>query len=460
MSRIVQIGAPTGIILLALLESVLLLCAYYIGLYASWVEVDLTLAQIFENAPKALFFWAVISSWMFIFGLYRKDSVQSGMVFIPRLIVSFAVSYACLALLFYSFPILVIWRAIMVVAIPVAFVLIVLFRRSMKDLLNADALKRQVAVIGSGEQARRIEELHNSDFAGFYSAGYIPVAGEEPAVPKDRIISPGNDLYAALRENNVEQLVVASLHDTALPTRALVDCRLKGIKIIDYQTFFSRETGRIDLDFLRPDWFFVEQGFHAAAVYRWLKRGSDLLLGTFIAIFCAPLFCLLALAVFMEDRGPVLYRQRRVGFAGTPFEMLKFRSMQPDAEADGVAVWSVDDDPRVTHTGRVMRFLRLDELPQVWNILKGDMSFVGPRPERPQFVEQLAQAHQYFPDRHAVKPGLTGWAQINFPYANSETDAARKLEYDLYYVKYGNILMDIVITMQTARVVLWPSSAN
>ncbi len=460
MIRLFQIDTPVSITLLAFFESVLLLLAFYIGLYTSWVDVDFTMSDLLANVPKALLFWAVIFSWMFVFGLYRKDSVTSGTIFVPRLIVSFVVSYSVLALLFYSFPLLVIWRAIMVVAVPIAFVSLIVLRRFLKDALNSDVLKRRVVVLGCGEQALRIYELQGKEFASFYCVGFIPIFGEETKLPHDLEFLSENNFVADLQAHGAEILVIATENHTEFPTRELVESRLKGIRILNYQSFYSKETGRVDLDYLRPGWFFVEQGFQTNAIHRGLKRASDLIMGLLIAFCFMPVFVLISLAILLEDRGPVVYRQRRVGLSGKPFEMLKFRSMCLDAEADGEPIWSNGDDPRVTTVGKIIRHLRFDELPQVWNILRGDMSFVGPRPERPQFVSQISRGHPYFPDRHAVKPGLTGWAQVNFPYASSEADAARKLELDLYYVKYGNILMDIVIILQTARVMLWPSSAR
>jgi exopolysaccharide biosynthesis polyprenyl glycosylphosphotransferase len=263
-----------------------------------------------------------------------------------------------------------------------------------------------------------------------------------------------------MRRQKVEEIVIATAARADLPTRALVDCRLAGMKISEYENFYGEETGRIDLDFLMPDWFFVEDGFHAARLDRWGKRLIDLTLSGFLLLFSLPLLAAIALGIKLEDGGPIFYRQDRVGLGGRVFQLPKFRSMRLNAEADGVPKWTVRQDSRVTRVGRLLRFTHLDELPQLWSILKGEMSFVGPRPERPYFVRQLAEAHPYFQDRHAVKPGLTGWAQINLPYASSQAESLRKLEYDLYYVRYGNTLLDAVILLQTVRVMLWPNPAH
>jgi sugar transferase (PEP-CTERM system associated) len=288
----------------------------------------------------------------------------------------------------------------------------------------------------------------------------VRIDSEEVRVPTARLLGPSNDIADLLRQHGVEEIVIATDCREHLPTRALVDCRLSGMKISDYENFYGRETGRIDLDYLMPDWFFVEEGFHAAPLDRWGKRLLDIILSGFLLLLSAPLFALIALAIKLEDGGPVFYRQERVGLAGRPFRLTKFRSMRLDAEPDGVPRWTVRRDARVTCVGQFLRATHLDELPQLWSIAKGQMSFVGPRPERPFFVQQLAEAHPYFQDRHAVKPGLTGWAQINLPYASSADEARRKLEYDLYYVRYGNTLLDAVIMLQTVRVMLWPSAAH
>jgi exopolysaccharide biosynthesis polyprenyl glycosylphosphotransferase len=274
------------------------------------------------------------------------------------------------------------------------------------------------------------------------------------------LLPPTNDIPALLKGDRVEELVIATDRRDELPTRALVDCRLGGIRIGDYETFHGHETGRIDLDYLSPEWFFVEDGFHAGFIDRWSKRTLDVLLSIVLLIATLPLSLLVSLAIWLEDGGNVLYRQTRVGRGGKVFHLVKFRSMRRDAEADGIPRWTANGDDRVTSVGRALRVTHLDELPQLWNILKGEMSIVGPRPERPYFVERLADTHPYFLDRHAVKPGLAGWAQINCPYTRSEHEARRKLEYDLYYVKYGSVLMDFVILLQTVRVVFWPSSAR
>jgi sugar transferase (PEP-CTERM system associated) len=341
-----------------------------------------------------------------------------------------------------------------------AFLGIIIIRRFGRNFFDSHLLKRRVAVLGAGARALRIEKLNQEPFASFSCVGYMPINGEEVQVAQARLLRATNDPVHLLNLHRVEEIVIATDYRTELPTRALVDCRLRGIKISDYEIFYGHETGRIDLDFLLPDWFFVEDGFHATRLDSWGKRLIDIVLSGTILLLLMPLLICVAIAVKLEDGGPVFYRQERVGRGGKPFKLPKFRSMRADAESDGVPRWTTAHDRRITRIGQVLRATHLDELPQLWCILRGEMSFVGPRPERPYFVRQLAESHPYFQDRHAIKPGLTGWAQINFPYAGSPAAARRKLEYDLYYVRYGNTLLDAVIMLQTVRVMLWPSAAH
>jgi sugar transferase (PEP-CTERM system associated) len=460
MIRILKVAAPTWLVLLFGFETLLLFSVFHAALTLTWVQFDFSGAQFLQYAPKALLFVGTTILLMFAFGLYRREAVVSGSAMLPRLVVAFTAALLVFALFFYTLPGSLIWRAVLAIAMPIAFAGIVITRRFGRGFFDSHLLKRRIAVLGTGEQAARIEALHRQAIPSFTCLGFLRIDSEEVHVPASRLLGPTNDVAELLRGKGVEEIVIATSRRKDLPTRALVDCRLGGMKISDYENFYSRETGRIDLDFLMPDWFFVEEGFHAAPLDRWGKRLLDMVLSSLCLLISMPLFLLIAISIKIEDGGPIFYRQERVGLAGRPFRLTKFRSMRLDAEPNGVPRWTVLRDARVTRVGQFLRATHLDELPQLWSIAKGEMSFVGPRPERPYFVEQLAEAHPYFQDRHAVKPGLTGWAQINLPYASTADDARKKLEYDLYYVRYGNTLLDAVIMVQTLRVMLWPSAAH
>jgi len=245
------------------------------------------------------------------------------------------------------------------------------------------------------------------------------------------------------------------------PMHEFLECRLAGIDIIELPSFLERETGKVRLDVLNPSWIIFGEGFRASQVERWLERGFDLVAGCVLLMLALPIMFATAIAIMIEDgwKAPVLYRQRRVGQHGHVFDVLKFRSMSVDAERTGAA-WAVKDDPRVTRVGALIRKTRIDELPQLGNVLRGEMSFVGPRPERPEFVEQLEERIPYYRERHSVKPGITGWAQLCYPYGSSERDALEKLQYDLYYVKNRSLLFDLAILVQTVEVVLWGKGAR
>jgi sugar transferase (PEP-CTERM system associated) len=246
-----------------------------------------------------------------------------------------------------------------------------------------------------------------------------------------------------------------------LPLKDLLRVKTTGVHVNDLSTFLERETGRVDLDTVNPSWLIFSDGFSSGRVFSSMfKRLFDVTVSLLLLALVLPVLGVAVLAVKLDSRGPAFYRQRRIGLYGLGFDIIKLRSMRVDAEVGGNAVWAEKDDPRITRVGRVLRKLRIDELPQCWSVLKGDMSFVGPRPERPQFVDDLEQQLPYYAERHMVKPGITGWAQINYPYGASIEDSRQKLEYDLYYAKNYSPFLDLLILLQTVRVVLWPEGAR
>jgi sugar transferase (PEP-CTERM system associated) len=286
--------------------------------------------------------------------------------------------------------------------------------------------------------------------------------GDTVSAPADRLVLRPDDLFRWAVEHDVDEIVVA-MDDRrqGFPMHELLECRLAGIEILELPSFLERETGKVRLDVLNPSWIIFGDGFRASHTQQLLARGLDLTASLGLLLFAAPLMVLSILAIKLEDglHAPVFYRQKRVGFRGRVFDVLKFRSMRLDAEKDG-AVYATRNDPRVTRFGTIMRKTRIDELPQLLNVLTGEMSFVGPRPERPEFVGDLEQKIPYYRERHTVKPGITGWAQLCYPYGSSEKDTIEKLQYDLYYVKNRSLLFDLVILVQTVEVVLWGKGAR
>ena len=292
--------------------------------------------------------------------------------------------------------------------------------------------------------------------------GFIPASGDELSVPVERMVTRPPDLFHWALQNEVDEIVVA-MDDrrSDFPTEEFLECRLAGIDILELATFLERESGKVRLDVANPSWIVLGEGFRESALQQAVERLFDIVASLLLLVVGLPLMALTALAIRIEDgwRAPVFYRQLRVGRYNKNFELIKFRSMREDAEDDG-PVWASTNDPRVTRVGRLIRKVRIDELPQLLNVLRGDMSLVGPRPERPEFVEQLAKTLPYYRGRHAVKPGITGWAQLYYQYGSTDQDALEKLQYDLYYVKHRSLVLDLAIVLQTVEVVLWGKGAR
>jgi sugar transferase (PEP-CTERM system associated) len=283
----------------------------------------------------------------------------------------------------------------------------------------------------------------------------------EEGVPFDRVVPMPNDLAALARSRAASEIVVA-LDDRrgSLPTEALLDCRRHGVRVLDSVSFLEREMGKVDIDGVYPSWLIFSSGFERGALGSGIKRLMDVVLSLALLALLFPLLVAVALLIRLDSPGPVFYWQWRVGQNGRPFQICKFRSMRNDAENGSGACWAQVRDPRVTRIGRFLRRSRIDEIPQAINVLKGEMSLVGPRPERPEFVTELSQGIRFYHERHRVKPGLTGWAQVNYHYGGSTEDAKEKLKYDLFYLKNESLFLDIYILLQTARIVVFGEGAR
>jgi sugar transferase (PEP-CTERM system associated) len=339
-----------------------------------------------------------------------------------------------------------------------AFVGIVLVRVITFKLADVEALKRRILILGTGEKAAEIERLEEqSKERSFCVVGYIPIGNENPRVPNAKILSPYTPLRRLAEQYQVDEIVVAtSERRKTLPLKEILDAKMSGFDVIDLLGFLERHTGQIRLNELQPSWLIFSDGFQQGFIRSLDKRLFDIIVSLALLVISSPVMLLAALAILVESRGhgSIIYRQVRVGQGGKTFELLKFRSMREDAEG-GVPQWAKKDDDRITFVGKIIRRNRVDELPQIFNVLKGDMSFVGPRPERPEFVEKLSKVIPLYNERHRVKPGITGWAQICYPYGASEEDAFEKMQYDLYYVKNHSWFLDLMILMHTIEVVLW-----
>lgn len=332
------------------------------------------------------------------------------------------------------------------------------WRMANSKLFNIRFPEKRVLILGSGELAKKIgREIYDEEHKAHTLVGFID---DDPSKFGISIVNPGviggyGDITKVVTDNNIDKVIVALPDRRAkLPMAALLESKMKGVAIIEGATFHERFTGKIPLDQLKPSWLVFSDGFKSLNSRKLLKRLLDVITSVLLFIVAAPVMVITAVLIKLESKGPILFSQARVGENGTEFNIYKFRSMRVDAEEETGPVWAVSNDDRVTRVGRIIRKTRIDELPQLINVIKGDMSFVGPRPERPFFVDQLKESIPYYEIRAAVKPGITGWAQVKYPYGASAEDALEKLQFEMYYIKNMNIFFDLMIIFSTIKVVL------
>jgi sugar transferase (PEP-CTERM system associated) len=448
---------PTEFVLLGVIEGALLMVSFYVGLmlHDQAFMWEIRLGSMF---PAALLFCASMMLSMIAFGIYQRQPGQSTSVLTVRIGGSMGAGMVMLGVIFYFLPGLQVERGAIILAALVSFVMIMTSRLMFRRIASTYDLRLRALVLGSGKMAQMIREVESdgaiSDINILY---YMPMPGDETEVRSIPLAVTPGALSQYVRNNQID-LIVLAMDDrrNGLPMNDLLECKMSGVEVLDLPTFFERHTSKIRLDILRPSWLFLSTGFQVSNFRRIWKRLFDVVSVLLLAPIVLPIALLAAFAILVECRFmcSIFYTQTRVGQGGRLFQIYKFRSMVANAEQDGVARWAEQNDSRITWVGGFLRKYRLDELPQLYNILKGDMSFIGPRPERPEFVMRLAEKVPYYNERHRVKPGLSGWAQIRYCYGASEEDGYEKLQYDLYYVKNYSILLDALILLQTVEVVL------
>ena len=452
-----------SIAVLATVEFAACLLAAWLAAYLRFgVEgVPLVIDQL---VAPALVCAAAMSACMVAVGLYGfQQRVGTGGI-LMRLLAAALFAGLMVAVVVYAVPGMRFGRGMLALTLSISVALCFVARMLFKHVIGDDALKRRVLVYGAGSKALSITLLRRStDRRGFAVVGFVRGTECAVRVSADKVVEPRGSLFELVRELGASEVVVA-LDDQrkSFPMDELLKCRVRGINVIDVVSFIERETGKVRVDLLNPSWIIFSGGFRRDLFREWVERAFDIVASAALLALSWPAMLAAAIAIKLEDgwRAPVFYVQERVGLEGRLFLIRKFRSMRVDAEQDGKPAWASENDPRVTRVGAIIRKLRIDELPQLLNVLAGDMGFVGPRPERPQFVEQLGERIPYYHERHWVKPGITGWAQLCYPYGASERDAKEKLQYDLYYVKHRNLFFDLAILLETAEVVLWGRGAR
>ena len=413
--------------------------------------------------PSALAFAAIMITLNAAMGLYRPVYQRSHRQAFARVALSLVVSVPVAYTIFGLLP----WAEIAPHSLQVSVLILLCSLLMIRGLVNqrqaAGFFIPRVLIVGTGRDALKVHhDLTRPLQRSVEIVGFLPVSGGERIEVEPSGVLPPGSLVDVVRNLRVDEVIVAvrERRGGVLSLRELLDCKLAGIRILDLSSFFERVQGQVRLDSLRASWLIYGDGFRQGWARTFVKRCFDIVVGTTLLIIASPIMLLAALAILFEDGAPIFYTQERVGRGGKTFRVIKFRSMRKDAEKDGKPRWASSNDDRVTRVGRVIRKLRIDELPQFFNVLAGEMSLVGPRPERPYFVDQLTQQIPFYAVRHCVKPGVTGWAQVRYQYGASVDDAAEKLQYDLYYVKNHSLILDTLVLFETVRVVLTGEGAH
>jgi sugar transferase (PEP-CTERM system associated) len=422
-------------------------------------------------ASKALVLSLTLVLCMVGMGVYESRLREGYIGMMLRSAVAiFLLGVLVIAILAFLMPIFELGRGVLFFATVEGFILLGLFRLVTNKFIDEDSLKKRVLVLGTGERAMKIASRmrRRSDQRAFVLCGFLTTGSDEQQPVAEvgaKVINPNCSIAQYCRDHAIDEVVVAvderrrsrdAGQNIGLPLDDLLDCRLSGIDVCEVQAFIEREASKVDIDLLQPSWMVFSDGFVSNFWRDGSKRLFDIAAALGLLLIVWPIMLVTSLLIGISSlfKEPILYRQERVGLNNQPFDVLKFRSMSVNAESSSGAVWATKNDPRVTRIGRIIRKSRIDELPQLFNVLVGQMSFVGPRPERPAFVETLAEGLPYYTERHRLKPGITGWAQLCYPYGASVEDAKEKLQYDLYYLKNHSVFLDIVILIQTIEVVL------
>ena len=462
MIRLFKHYVPHAVLLLGLLDFMLLLGAAEGGWILRARQIGMDVDHVMNRIGPLLSFGIAIQTAMIAVGVYGTEALQSFRYALARLLVAISLGVLFLSVMHFALPDITLWRSNSLYAMGLAIGLLLLIRLLLGSMLGGEAFKRRLVVLGAGNRANRIREIEERRGSGFLVVGYIAMNDGAQVIPEAINRSAIYNLADFVVRLGASEVVLAlEERRNALPLGDLLRIKTTGVHVNEISTFLERETGRVDLDSVNPSWLIFSDGFSAGRRLSSIaKRLFDIIASSILLLLTGPIILLAALLVKLTSKGPAFYRQQRVGLFGEEFWIVKLRTMRQDAEVEGQAIWAEKDDPRITRLGYWLRKLRIDELPQTWTVLKGEMSFVGPRPERRQFVDDLEQHLRYYAERHMVKPGITGWAQINYPYGASIEDSRHKLEYDLYYAKNYTPFLDLLILLQTLRVILWPEGAR
>ena len=453
------------------LVSALLLVEIFVLILSLYAAHDLLVAYGIPVRPLDAGFFASASAYALVtalsmaaFGLYHLDGKPTASMTAMRLVPAAGLGFAISAVFLHMLPELYADMRVLSLATICSGLAMLVLRSLVFRTFELSFLESRVIFVGEGALAKECSSLAvDTIFPKKYNVvGFVPVRTEETAVSPSALLPDGESLFSIAKKHDVREIVVSAQNRRggSFPLHELLECKLNGIKVTGAAAFIEREARQIRVDSLYPSWLIYGDGFNQSALRTLIKRAFDLVVSLMIFTVSLPVMLLTAVCIWLEDRGPVIYRQERVGKNGKSFYVLKFRSMRSDAEKGGKPQWAQANDDRTTRVGRVIRKLRIDELPQIINVLRGEMSFVGPRPERPYFVQQLSEQIPYYNVRHTIKPGITGFAQVRYQYGSSVEDAVQKLQYDLYYVKNHGLFLDLMILVETLQVVLFAKGSR
>ncbi|MCD4754201.1 MAG: TIGR03013 family PEP-CTERM/XrtA system glycosyltransferase [Deltaproteobacteria bacterium] len=424
---------------------------------------DISASDILSLWPRLLLIVVVCLLCLYYYDLYTFRFGFNYVEMTIRLIQALGTASIFLGFFYFVFPVLLPGRWVFLGSLLVFVFLSSLWRYSYCWMLRKEWWTIPVLIVGSGPFSEEIvQEIKEKSDCGFRVAGAVldQVPAEQEAYGNTVVFNSFSNLCQRVGETGAEEIIVAMDERRGrLPVNELLECKMKGVPVLEGETFYEELTGRILVDKINPSWLIFHKGFQKS----WVMLATKRFIGTCISalgLFLSfPIILLTSICIKLDSPGSIFYKQERVGKDGKPFVLIKFRSMGQDAE-QGEAEWAKQDDVRVTRVGKIIRKLRIDEIPQMWNVLKGEMNFVGPRPERPQFVSELAEKIRYYDQRSTVQPGITGWAQISYPYGASEEDAKKKLEYDLFYIKHMSVILDLYIILKTVKTILFREGAR
>jgi sugar transferase (PEP-CTERM system associated) len=462
MIRIFKKNYPIRNVFFVIGEGVFIFTSVYI---ASWIILGTQLLNIYGyQTLKILLITVVCQISLYYNDLYELKVTQNIRELGLSLIQALGFAAILLAIIYIFVPKAVVGTGTFLISVGIIIIIIVSWRFCYAMVLDRGLFNQRIILLGSADLIGNIKQEINER----KDCGYVIVAEVPDAKHKRKPNNPGlknpqkiiGHKYEGLADlasaYSIERIVVALEEKrNNFPTQELLKCRVNGIEVIDGNSFYEMLTGKLVVKAINPSWLIFSEGFRKSRTRRVMKRLADLLLASIMLLTFLPLIAVIALLIKIDSKGPVIFSQDRVGQNGKIYRMHKFRSMVEDAEKMSGPVWALAGDKRITRVGKIIRKLRMDELPQLWNILKGEMSFVGPRPEREHFVKELAELIPYYRERHTVKPGLSGWAQVSYPYGASVDDAVEKLNYDLFYIKNMSFFMDLMIVLRTIKIVLF-----